>query len=73
MVKVFGHSDDIVVVRIWFTDGTAILVSYDGCWNITVDTRGTAEQKLGLDFSKNFTDVFYIDADVKTHEVIDRR
>ena len=90
MVKVFGCSDDIVViegsayefseigccgsnVRILFTDGTVILVTYEGCWYIDVEIQGTAEQKLALDISNNFADVFYIDAEVATHEVIDRR
>lgn len=90
MVRVYGHSDDIVAiensnyefdeigcycsnVRILFTDGTVILVSYDGCWYIEVEVKGTAEQYLGPNFLKDYTDVFAIDAEVVTHEVIDRR
>lgn len=90
MVKIYGYSDDIVVVEgssyefdeigcfnsnviIWFTDGTAIRVEYDGCWHICVGVRGSAEAQMGLDFSKSLTDVFRIDAEIKRHEVIDRR
>lgn len=69
--KEIGACDSDVIV--WFTDGTVILVEYDGCWNISVETRGTEEHKIGLDFSKGLSDAFYINAEVKSHEVIDRR
>lgn len=90
MVKVYGYSDDVVVIKgskyefeeigacdsdviIRFTDGTVIRVEYDGCWSVYVETRGTAHFVNGLDFSKGYTDVFQIDAEVKSHEVVDRR
>lgn len=66
-------------VRIFFYDETQIRVSYGkpghgGVWGITVENRGTAEQRLTECFDADaeiYSDVFEIDAEVAAHEVID--
>ena len=54
-------------VRIWFTDGTVILMGYFGfgVWRVNFEKRGTADMQLD-------SGTFSIDAEIKAHEVIDR-
>lgn len=57
-VIVYGHSDDCIEVEgdireeyyakgdenfLCFSDGTVLKITYDGCWNISLDTQGKAE------------------------------
>lgn len=96
MVKIYGYSDDVVVienskyeedeigcydatVRIHFSDGTVIHIGYPkpgmGVWWIEVEQMGTAkmEQKLCFDEDAEiYSDIFMIDAEIVSHEVIDR-
>lgn len=66
-------------VRITFTDGTIILVGYAkadlDAWWIKVEKTGTAEQRLVEcldDTDDPYSDVFFIRAEVLTHEVIEK-
>lgn len=88
MAKVYGASDDRLIiedstyeyegigcyssdVRMWFTDGTVVLMSYDeGVWCLFIEHKGSAEL-----FFTSLADrvILNIDAEIKTHEVIDRR
>ena len=65
-------------VRLWFDDGTVILVSYsnDGIWKIKVENRGDAPQKLTVCEDEDadlYSDVFEINAEVVKHQVIRKR
>ena len=64
-------------VRIRFVDGTVIRVGYAkpsmAAWYIIVEKQGTAEQKLTVcedENAKVYSDVFEIDAEIKSHSVI---
>ena len=62
-------------VRLWFDDGTIILVSYsqDGIWKICVEKQGYAPQKLTAcedEDSDIYSDVFEINAEVVKHQVV---
>lgn len=95
MIKVYGYSDDLVEieggskeeeidcydqnVRIWFVDGTVILVSYGkngmGIWNIEVEQKGRAPQKIiscDNEDSEIYSDIFSIAASVQKYEVVDK-
>lgn len=57
-------------VRMWFTDGTVVLVRYvEGVWRIDVEHKGSAKI-----YFTSWEDraVLNIEAEVKNHEVIDR-
>ena len=65
-------------VRLWFDDGTVILVSYsnDGIWKIKVENWGDAPQKLSICEDEDadlYSDVFEINAEVVKHQVIRKR
>lgn len=72
-------------VRIRFTDGTAILVGYPkhlmsgekaGIWGIEIEKKGTAIYRLEICDDENadlYSDVFYINAEIKSHSVIKKR
>lgn len=97
MVKVYGVSDDLVIiegshykeheidcydkkVRIYFTDGTIILVGYPkscgAIWQIDVEHVGNSKYYF-LTICKNeddeiYSDVFKIDSEIKKHIVIEK-
>lgn len=67
-------------VRIRFTDGSIIRVGYpkDGIavWWIEVEKLGTASVRLLKCFDENaqiYSDIFEINADVKSHSVIKQK
>lgn len=72
-------------VRIRFVDGTVIRVSYPkrtllgeyvAIWGIKIEKRGTANYHLELCDNEDadlYSDVFTIDAEVKSHSVIKKR
>ena len=70
------YKSDVIII---FTDGTEIRVGYPkqpglGVWGINVETKGTAEQKLTECFDEDaevYSDIFEIDAEVKTHMLIE--
>ena len=65
-------------VRIWFDDGTVILVHYgkpdcDGVWSIKVEKRGYAKQMLQICEDENadiYSDILEIDSDIIHHYVL---
>lgn len=67
-------------VRIRFIDGTVIRVGYpkanDAIWWIDVEKRGTASQSLIVCDNEDampYSDVFEIDAEIKSHSVIKQK
>lgn len=67
-------------VRLRFTDGTVIRVGYpkDGMavWWIDVEKVGSADQHLTQCFDEDariYSDIFEIDAEVKSHSVIKQK
>lgn len=67
-------------VRIRFVDGTAIRVGYSketiAVWWIEVEKQGTAKQFLEVCEDENadiYSDIFYIDAEIKSHSVIKKK
>lgn len=65
-------------VRIWFKDGTVILVSYgNDCgaiWDIVVEKVGTAKFNLKICEDEDadiYSDIFEIDSEIVRHEVIE--
>lgn len=66
-------------VRIWFDDGTVILIGYPkredlGVWKIDVEQHGTSQHSLHVCENENddpYSDVFTIDADVEELELVD--
>lgn len=67
-------------VRLRFTDGTVIRVGYPkadaAIWWIEVEKKGTAEQSLTVcndEDARIYSDIFEIDAEVKSHSVIKRK
>ena len=63
-------------VRIWFNDGTIILIGYPkegmAVWWIRVETQGTAKQNLRIcedEDAEIYSDIFEIDATIEKHEV----
>lgn len=67
-------------VRIRFTDGTTIRVGFPkkdlSVWWIEVEEQGTAKQVLEVgedEYADIYSDIFYIDAEVKSHRVIKKR
>ena len=102
MVKVYGHSDDLVEiegsaykedeigcfehdVRIRFVDGTVIRVGYPkktllgeevAIWGIKIEKSGTAKYYLDLCDNEDadpYSDIFTIDAEIKSHSVIKQK
>lgn len=64
-------------VRIWFCDGTVIRIRYadGGIWRIDVETQGTEKHRLDVcsgEDEDDYSDVFYIDAEITSHLVIDK-
>ena len=64
-------------VRIWFCDGTVIRIRYadGGIWRIGVEAQGTEKHRLDVcsgEDEDDFRDVFYIDAEITSHLVIDK-
>ena len=68
-------------VRLRFSDGTVILISYSkswfGIWKIEVEQKGTAEQWLTTCVDQDpdedpYSDVLELDAEVVGHEVVDK-
>lgn len=64
-------------VRIWFKDGTVILVSYGkedlAVWKINIEETGTAEQHLEICEDEDadiYSDIFKIDSEILKHETI---
>lgn len=64
-------------VRIWFKDGTIILISYGkkdlAVWNITIEQIGNAKFDLQICEDENaniYSDIFEIDSDIEQHKVI---
>ena len=96
MVKVYGYSDDVVViegskykedeigcydatVRIHFSAGTVIHIGYPkpgkGVWWIEVEQKGSANMEMSYcddEDAEIYSDIFMIDAEIVSHEVIDR-
>ena len=67
-------------VRIRFLDGTVIRVGYpkDGLsiWLIEIEKQGTAEHKLAIcedEDARIYSDIFYIDSEIKSHSVIKQK
>ena len=67
------------IVRFCFTDGTIIRVGYSkenlAVWWIEVEKQGTADQRLEIcndEEAEIYSDIFYIDAEIESHEVLDR-
>ena len=67
-------------VRIRFVDGTLIRVGYPkeeaAIWWIKVEKKGTAAQSLTVcddEDATPYSDVFEIDAEIKSHSVINRK
>ena len=63
-------------VRIWFEDGTIIVVGYPkedmGVWFIIVENKGTALQDLEPCFDEDsdmYSDVFRISSEIVKHKV----
>lgn len=97
MTKIYGYSDDNVViesgissfdeigcfdkdVRIRFTDGTVIRVGYCkpdiAVWWIDIEKLGTATYCFTVcddEDAEIYSDVFEIDAEVKSHSVIKKK
>lgn len=64
-------------VRIWFCDGTVIRIRYTdgGIWRIEVEAHGTEKHRLDVcsgEDEDDYSDVFYIDAEIASHAVIDK-
>lgn len=66
-------------VRFRFTDGTVIRIGYSkpklGVWYIVREHVGTADQTLLVcedEDAEIYSDVFYIDAEIERHEVLNR-
>lgn len=64
-------------VRITFKDGTVIRIGYGkpgrGIWYVRVEKKGTARQRLTVcedEHSGIYSDLFSIDADVETYELV---
>ena len=64
-------------VRIWFDDGTVILVSYGkqdlAVWSIVIEKVGTAKFDLQICEDEDadiYSDIFEIDSEIVRHEVI---
>lgn len=64
-------------VRITFKDGTVIRIGYGkpgrGIWYVRVEKKGTAKQRLTIcedEHSGLYSDLFSIDADVETYELV---
>ena len=64
-------------VRIWFKDGTIILVGYPkpdmGVWWIKIEKAGTAT--FIIDYCENedamiYSDTFEIDSEIEKHEIV---
>lgn len=67
-------------MRIRFVDGTVIRVGYPktdaAIWWIEVEKQGTAAQSLTVcenEDANPYSDVFEIDAEIKSHSVIKRK
>lgn len=67
-------------VRLRFTDGTVIRVGYPkrdgGIWWIEVEKRGTAAQGMTVcedEDANPYSDIFEIDAEIKSHSVIKQK
>lgn len=67
-------------VRIRFFDGTIIRIGYPkkdlGGWWIAVEKQGTAKQALTLCDNEDddiYSDIFEIDAEIKSHSVIKQK
>lgn len=67
-------------VRIRFFDGTIIRIGYPkkdlGVWWIEVEKQGTAKQALTLCDDEDddiYSDIFEIDAEIKSHSVIKQK
>lgn len=67
-------------VRIRFLDGTIIRVGYPkpgtGVWWIEVEKQGSAKQGLTIceeESDNDYSDVFEIDAEIKSHSVIKQK
>ena len=65
-------------VRLWFSDGTVILVGYPkkdlGVWWVKVEERGSAFFCLHICRDENadpYSDMFEIEAEVVRHEVVE--
>lgn len=61
-------------VRIWFCDGTVIRIR-GGIWRIEVEAHGTEKHRLDVysgEDEDDYSDVFYIDAEITSHLVIDK-
>ena len=64
-------------VRIWFEDGTVILVSYGkdcgAIWEILVEKDGPSKHEVILCYDEDadiYSDIFEIDSEIVRHEVI---
>ena len=64
--------------RIWFEDGTVILVSYGkqdlAVWSIVIEKVGTAKFDLQICLDEDadiYSDIFEIDSEIVRHEVIE--
>ena len=64
-------------VRIWFKDGTVILVSYGkdcgAIWEILVEKDGPSKHEVILCYDEDadiYSDIFEIDSEIVRHEVI---
>ena len=65
-------------VRIWFEDGTVILVSYGkdcgAIWEILVEKDGPSKHEVILCYDEDadiYSDIFEIDSEIVRHEVIE--
>lgn len=64
-------------VRIWFADGTVILVGYPkdcgAIWEILVEKDGPSKHEVILCYDEDadvYSDIFEIDSEIVRHEVI---
>lgn len=66
-------------VRIWFEDGTVILIGYPkkdlGVWWIQVEHDGISSYNLSICLDENaeiYSDIFEIDSEIIKHEVVSK-
>lgn len=67
-------------VRIFFTDGTIIRVSYPkknkAIWQIDIEKKGSAAQfhtVCEIEDDLDYSDIFEIDAEVRSHELVQKK
>ena len=64
-------------VRIWFEDGTVILIGYPkrelGVWWVEIECSGSAEKKIKYcndEEADIYSDIFEIDSEIVKHQIL---